>query len=79
MSRKKNKGYQMKYTFSTELLRQRFTDSKLTFRQISDLSGVQKTTVHRIIGKNETPSIEHLIALCDALGISPRSLFYKSK
>lgn len=69
----------MKYVFSTDLLIKKFKDSEMSYRQLAKIAGVSHMTIHRLFTSGEPPCINHLILLCDALGISPRSLFAISK
>jgi transcriptional regulator with XRE-family HTH domain len=63
------------YEFKVEVLQDRFKKRKLTFRQLSDETGVSTMTLHELLAKGKNPSITTLCAVCDALNVSPRSLF----
>lgn len=67
------------YDFSITMLTERFGKSKMTYRELAAVSGVTTMTIHRLFNKPDTnrPRIDHLVMLCNALGVSPRSLFKK--
>jgi transcriptional regulator with XRE-family HTH domain len=63
------------YEFKVSLLQDRYKKRGYTFQQLSDITGVSKMTLHELIAKGKNPSIKTLCAVCDALDVSPRSLF----
>lgn len=69
----------MVYKFSLDLISGRCKDKGLSYREVEEMTGVPRMTVHRLFTKGDLPSIKHLIMLCNGLDISPRSLFRKAE
>lgn len=65
------------YSYSFELVKRRFSEERLTLQALSTLTGIQIMTVQRIMKGTRVPDAEELVLICNALGISPRSLFAK--
>ena len=67
----------MKYVFNIDRLRLKFSEKRMTYRELGELSGISYATVHSIFtrGNDLPPTITHLLLLCNALEVSPRTLF----
>lgn len=69
----------MLYKFSLDLITGRCKSKGLSYREVEEMTGVPRMTIHRLFTKGDLPSIRHLIMLCEGLEISPRSLFTKAE
>ena len=65
----------MRNVYDSAPLIQKFKDSRMTFQEIAEKAGFSKPTAFRVLGRGDTPKIEHLLAICDVLEISSRQLF----
>lgn len=68
--------------YSNKIIVKYYNASKMTLRQMSEKtkevdpagSGLSAMTVHRIL-KGDRPVIDSVCIMCEALGISPKSVF----
>lgn len=63
------------YEIDIAPLIQKFKDSRMTLKEVSDKVGFSKPTAFRILSKGDTPKMEHFLALCNLFSVSPRQLF----
>lgn len=60
----------------TEILKKLKDDSKLTTKQISEISGIPENTISRILsGQTDNPSFDSIYAIVKAMGGSLDSVF----
>ncbi len=60
----------------TEILKKLKDDSKLTTKQISEISGIPESTISRILsGQTDNPSFDSIYAIVKAMGGSLDSVF----
>lgn len=59
-----------------EKVKQRMTERHLTIQWVSDESKVPASTISRILsGRTDNPSVQNLVAICCAVGVSLDELF----
>jgi DNA-binding Xre family transcriptional regulator len=76
MSRINNTWNKKMYSYTIAPIRQKFSESKLTYRELAESTGISTSQVHRLMTVNDAiPRLDHLVILCNALGVSPRNLF----
>lgn len=58
-------------------LKELIKSKNLTYRQVSELSGVPAATINRICtGKHNNPKIDTIRKIADALGVTVNDLIY---